>query len=53
VTAILKGDQRVSAHGNQEMPIWGKVFNDVSGNVTVVQDRMHALVAYLEEIQAK
>jgi len=53
VMAILKGEQSVSAHGNQEMPIWGKVFNDLSGNITVAQGRMHALVAYLEEIQAK
>jgi len=53
VMAILKGEQSVSAHGNQEMPISGKVFNDISGNITVAQGRMHALVAYLEEIQAK
>jgi mono/diheme cytochrome c family protein len=53
VMAILKGEQSVAAHGNQEMPTWGKVFNDISGNITVAQGRMHALVAYVEEIQSK
>ena len=50
---LLGFDTLKRAHGNQEMPIWGKVFNDLSGNITVAQGRMHALVAYLEEIQAK
>jgi mono/diheme cytochrome c family protein len=53
VMAILNGEQSVVAHGSQEMPTWGKVFNDISGNINVAQGRMHALVAYVEEIQAK
>ena len=53
VMAILKGEQSVAAHGNQEMPTWGKTFNDVSGNLTVAQGRMHALVDYLQQMQAK
>jgi mono/diheme cytochrome c family protein len=53
VMAILKGEQNVTAHGNQEMPTWGKTFNDVSGNLTVAQGRMHALVDYIEGMQAK
>ena len=53
VLSILKGEAAIAAHGSQDMPTWGKTFNDVSGNMTVAQGRMHALVMYLEEMQAK
>ncbi|HTS64207.1 MAG TPA: c-type cytochrome [Candidatus Acidoferrales bacterium] len=53
VMSILKGETSISAHGSQDMPTWGKTFNDVSGNLTVAQGRMHALVMYLEQMQAK
>jgi len=53
VMSILKGEQSVTAHGNQDMPTWGKTFNDISGNMTVAQGRMHAVVMYLEEMQVK
>jgi mono/diheme cytochrome c family protein len=53
VLAILKGDQPVTAHGNHDMPTWGKTFSDMSVNLNVGQGRMNALVTYLEEIQAK
>jgi mono/diheme cytochrome c family protein len=53
ILAILKGDQPVTAHGNADMPTWGKTFSDMSVNPNVGQGRMHALVFYLEEIQAK
>jgi hypothetical protein len=35
------------------MPTWGKTFSDMNVNLNVGQGRMHALVMYLEEIQAK
>jgi len=53
IMAILKGEQSIAAHGSQDMPTWGKTFSDVSGNITVAQGRMHAVVMYLEEMQAK
>jgi mono/diheme cytochrome c family protein len=53
VISILKGERSVTAHGSQEMPTWGKTFNDVSGNLTVAQGRMHALVDYLQQMQVK
>jgi mono/diheme cytochrome c family protein len=53
VMAILKGQEGVTAHGNSDMPTWGKTFNDVSGNMTIAQGRMHALVNFLQESQAK
>ena len=53
IFAILKGEQPVTAHGNADMPTWGKTFSDMNVNPNVGQGRMHALVMYLEEIQAK
>lgn len=53
VLAVLNGDAPATAHGNREMPVWGKAFNEMSSNLSVAQGRKHALVSYLEEIQAK
>ncbi len=53
ILAILKGEQPVTAHGNHDMPTWGKTFSDMSVNLNVGQGRMNALVMYLQEIQAK
>ncbi len=53
ILAILKGEQPVTAHGNHDMPTWGKTFSDMNVNPNVGQGRMNALVMYLQEIQAK
>ena len=53
VLAILKGEQHIVTHGSADMPMWGKTFSDMNVNPNVGQGRMHALVMYLEEIQAK
>ena len=53
VLAILRGEQSIAAHGSQDMPTWGKTFSDMSVNPDVGQGRMHALVMYLQDIQAK
>jgi mono/diheme cytochrome c family protein len=53
IMAILKGEQTVTAHGNQDMPTWGRTFREMNVNINVGQGRMHALVMYLQEIQAK
>jgi mono/diheme cytochrome c family protein len=53
VMGTLKGQDGVTAHGNTDMPTWGKTFQDVSGNMTIAQGRMHALVNFLQESQAK
>jgi mono/diheme cytochrome c family protein len=52
VMRILKGDEPLAAHGSQEMPIWGKVFGNM-GSLTMGQMRMHALLQYVEGLQAK
>jgi len=53
VLAIVKGEQSVSAHGDQEMPTWGRTFRNMSTDLTVSQGRLHALVMYIQSIQAK
>jgi len=53
VLSIIKGEKSVAAHGDQEMPTWGKTFNDISNDLTVSQGRLHALVGYIQSIQAK
>ena len=52
--ALRPGDTIVEAtSGNTDMPTWGKTFQDVSGNMNIAQGRMHALVNFLQESQAK
>jgi len=35
------------------MPIWGSAFRDMTTNTNVGRDRIHALLNYVEELQAK
>jgi len=53
VLSIIEGEQPVVAHGAQEMPAWGKIFTDMSSNPITVQERLHALVDYIQSIQAR
>ncbi len=50
---LLQGQEQVTAHGSQDMPVWGNVFSNMSTNLTMKQARMHGLVQYLEELQEK
>ena len=50
---ILNGDTQVIAHGAKDMPMWGPIFNKMSTNASISQMRIHALLQYLEDIQAK
>ena len=53
ILRILNGAEPIASHGTQEMPIWGPVFYGMSNNLSLGQLRVHALVSYLEQIQAK
>jgi mono/diheme cytochrome c family protein len=50
---MLQGQEPVTAHGSQDMPVWGNIFNNMTPNLEMKQARMHGLVQYLEELQAK
>jgi mono/diheme cytochrome c family protein len=53
VLKTLKGETPIAAHGSNDMPVWGAVFRNMSSNPSLTQSRIHALLQYIEEIQAK
>jgi mono/diheme cytochrome c family protein len=54
VTSILRGQTKLVAHGDQDMPVWGPVFWKISqGHEEQVQMRIANLNRYLESIQQK
>ena len=54
VTSILRGQAKLMAHGDQEMPVWGPVFWRMSqGREEQVQMRIANLNRYLESLQEK
>jgi len=54
VSAVLRGESEVAAHGTQEMPVWGPVFWRMSGgHAAEVQQRITNLTRYLKSLQEK
>lgn len=54
VTAVIRGQADLPAHGNQEMPVWGPLFRRISqGNDGEVQQRIANLNQYIESLQKK
>jgi mono/diheme cytochrome c family protein len=54
VTSVLRGQTKLMAHGDQEMPVWGPVFWKMSqGHEEQVQMRIANLNRYIESLQAK
>lgn len=54
VMAALRGEAKVTAHGTQEMPVWGPVFWRLSqGRPGEVQQRIVNLSSYIKSLQAK
>jgi mono/diheme cytochrome c family protein len=54
VTSVLRGQDKLIAHGDQEMPVWGPVFWRLSqGHEEQVTLRIANLNKYLESLQAK
>jgi mono/diheme cytochrome c family protein len=54
VSAIIRGEDTVPAHGSKEMPIWGNLFWELSaGHQSEVQQRVANLNQYLESLQKK
>ena len=50
---MMNGEVETAAHGTADMPIWGNDFRNMTTSTNVVQDRIHALLNYVEELQAK
>lgn len=54
VSAIIGGEEVLSAHGSKDMPIWGNLFWSMSGgHESEVQQRIANLNKYLESLQKK
>jgi mono/diheme cytochrome c family protein len=54
VSAILRGESPLAAHGTKDMPIWGNLFWSLSGgHESEVQQRISNLNRYMESIQKK
>lgn len=52
VSAVLRGEAKVAAHGTQEMPVWGPVFWHMSGgHPAEVQQRITNVSRYLKSLQ--
>jgi len=54
ISSMIRGEAPVPAHGSREMPIWGKLFwNMSSGHASEVQQRVGNLNKYIESLQKK
>jgi mono/diheme cytochrome c family protein len=54
VAAVIRGQATTTAHGSQDMPVWGPLFSSISqGHEGQVQQRITNLVNYVETLQAK
>ena len=54
VSAAIRGDANVTAHGSKEMPVWGSLFRNISqGHEGEIQQRINNLTKYIESLQAK
>jgi mono/diheme cytochrome c family protein len=54
VTETLRLTRPLSAHGSNDMPVWGPVFSHLSRqDNAVIQQRIHNLNMYIESLQVK
>ncbi len=54
VASVLNGEANLAAHGNKEMPVWGRVFWSMSGgHAAEVHQRVTNLNHYIESLQVK
>lgn len=48
---VIDGREEVAVHGMRDMPIWGQLFVETSGNEDQVRGKILQLIRYLESIQ--
>jgi mono/diheme cytochrome c family protein len=54
VSASIRNESELPAHGSKDMPVWGTLFWNVSsGHEGEVQQRVVNLTKYIESLQAK
>lgn len=53
VEATIAGGRVVTAHGSDEMPVWGPIFRSLDPSDARAKARIRSLVAHIESIQQK
>ncbi len=54
VSAIVRGEEVLAAHGSKDMPMWGHLFRSISGgHEAEVHQRVVNLNKYIESLQKK
>ncbi|MEO8601343.1 MAG: c-type cytochrome [bacterium] len=57
VTKTIDGRERMRAHGDPDMPVWGDLLSKEEstslGNQSIVRTKVASITAYLRSIQAK
>jgi mono/diheme cytochrome c family protein len=53
VQHAISGEERIAAHGDKTMPVWGSLFSSMSRDSSQVQLRIANLTKYLEGLQEK
>ena len=53
VRETIAGNERITAHGSREMPIWGPIFHQVERDRDWGYVRLENVTKYLESIQQK
>jgi mono/diheme cytochrome c family protein len=53
VYKTINGQAAVSAHGSEEMPVWGKLFHSVDKDNSWTLLRLKNLTDYIESLQVK
>jgi mono/diheme cytochrome c family protein len=51
VTRMIRGGSNITAHGTDEMPMWGTIFRALDPSDARVKARIDSLVSYIEAIQ--
>ena len=53
VSLILAGKTEVTAHGSDEMPVWGNIFRSINSDQTLIKLRIENLTDYVGTLQKK
>ena len=53
VETIIRGDKALAAHGSDEMPVWGPIFQALDPSDVRVKTRIANLVSHIASIQQR
>jgi mono/diheme cytochrome c family protein len=53
VAIMIRGGSNITAHGTDEMPMWGPIFRALDPSDARVKARIDSLVSYIESIQQR